>query len=208
MKILNYRVIENCFEKYEFLTAVFVTFQKESQQMGFFTKKDERKEPWDVYDRNKKPLGKTRNKGDDFPDGEYHLDVRVWIKNDKDEYLFEQRAFSRKRNPAKWDCVTGSVQAGETSIHAAIRESEEEVTAKLDEKDGTLLFSEVDEEYHAIIDTYLFTYNGTIDKKNLEMDEVAQARWFKKDDIVKMFGHNLMVDTIKYFVTDGLEKKQ
>ena len=70
-------------------------------------------ELWDLYDQNRNPIGKTHIRGEEIPEGCYHLAVHVWIKNSKGEWLISQRAASRPTFPLKWECVGGSVTAGD-----------------------------------------------------------------------------------------------
>ena len=47
-------------------------------------------ELWDIYDEYRKKTGKTHQKGIKTKEGEYHIAVRVWIVNGKNELLLQQ----------------------------------------------------------------------------------------------------------------------
>ena len=38
-------------------------------------------ELWDIYDADRKPTGKTIERGQPLPDGYYHIAVQVWIRS-------------------------------------------------------------------------------------------------------------------------------
>ena len=44
-------------------------------------------EIWDLYNELREVTGKEHIRGEEIPEGYYHLVVHVWIKNKKGEYL-------------------------------------------------------------------------------------------------------------------------
>jgi 8-oxo-dGTP pyrophosphatase MutT (NUDIX family) len=54
------------------------------------------------------------------------ITVRVLISTSDNQYLLLKRAPYKKKNPLKWDLAGGGVDAGETPLNAAIRETVEE----------------------------------------------------------------------------------
>lgn len=104
-------------------------------------------ELWDLYDAERKLLGKDHIRGDKIPEGCYHLVVHAWIRNSKGEYLISQRSENRKSFPLMWECVGGSVLKGENSRTAAVREIKEEVGLDVAPAGGKLLFTQLRERY-------------------------------------------------------------
>lgn len=99
-------------------------------------------ELWDLYDREKHPLGRTIERGKTLGAEEYHLTVNVLSVN------AEGRLLITKRHPAKshgglWEISGGSVLAGETARQGAVRELFEETGLRAKESEltycGTLL---------------------------------------------------------------------
>ena len=106
-----------------------------------------------------------------------------------------------------WECVGGSVLAGEDSITAVLRETAEEVGIKLDPSKGKLLFSKVRDvingvPFNDIVDVWLFEYHGDADLKNATTDEVEQALWMTADEINNLWNKKVFVPTLRYFFTE------
>ena len=95
-------------------------------------------EKWDIYDKDRNKMNKTVNRGDYLSDEEYHLVVNVWIKNSKNELLIAQRS-ENKTFPLMWECVGGSAIEGETTLDAAIRETNEELGIDLSDSKYKLI---------------------------------------------------------------------
>ena len=157
-------------------------------------------ELWDLYDRDRHPLGIGHVRGKVLPDGAYHIVVHVWIKNEDDKYLMSQRHESRPTFPLMWECVGGSVLKGEGSLEGAIREAEEELGIKLAADDGRLIFTRIrGENSGSILDVWEFTYNGVVDLSLATELEVARTNWMSREEIKKLYYDEKLVGTLAYF---------
>lgn len=161
-------------------------------------------EHWDLYNEKRERTGQLHVRGEEIPEGYYHLVVEAWIRNSKGEYLVSQRAASRPAFPLQWECVGGSVVAGEDSQTGVIREVKEEVGLDLTPEDGKLVFSETGRvhrgvRFHDILDVYIFEYDGPVDLKNATTDEVAQVRWMTPEQIRELYDSGDLVYTLGYF---------
>ncbi len=167
-------------------------------------------EIWDLYDEKRKLTGRTHIRGEELPDGCYHLVVHVWIRNSRGEYLISQRVADRPTYPLKWECVGGSVIKGEDSLHGALREVKEEVGISLPAESGRVVYTKtrgyVDgRRFNDIMDVWLFEYDGDADLANADTKEVAGTKWLKTADIRKLYDDGELVDTLEYFF-DKVEK--
>ena len=45
--------------------------------------REKQMEKWDLYTKYREKTGREHIRGEEIPDGFYHLVVHVWIKNDK-----------------------------------------------------------------------------------------------------------------------------
>ena len=52
-------------------------------------------ELWDLYNACRELTGRDHVRGEEIPQGYYHLVVHVWIRNRKGEYLISQRSADR-----------------------------------------------------------------------------------------------------------------
>ena len=164
-------------------------------------------EIWDLYDENRKLLGKDHVRGEQLPIDGYHLVVHVWIRNSKGEYLIAQRSANRPTFPLVWECVDGSVIKGEDSLQGALREVKEEVGVDLLPEKGQVILSDIKKiEFgkvvNKIVDVWLFEYDGEVDLSNATTDEVAQVAWMDRRQIKELFDANMFVETLEYFFTE------
>ena len=161
-------------------------------------------EVWDLYTADRKHTGKTHIRGERIPEGCYHLVVHVWIKNSKGQYLISQRAANRPTFPLMWECVGGSVLAGEDSLTGALREAKEEVGIDLPPQSGHMLFTKVRSiingvPYSDIMDVWLFQYDGEASLSGATTDEVAQIQWMYPDEIRALLTSGKLVGNLAYF---------
>lgn len=163
-------------------------------------------EKWDLYTKYREKTGEEYIRQSEcmIPEEKYHLVVNVWIRNSSGEYLISQRAATRPTFPLSWECVGGSVLAGESSLEGAVREVKEEVGIELNPAKGKLVFSKIRNEYDGmkfrdILDVWLFEYDGDIDLTNATTDEVNDAKWITMEDIHKLYDSGKLVKTLDYF---------
>lgn len=161
-------------------------------------------EIWDLYDENRNKLDRTHIRGEELPDGCLHLVVHVWITDGAGRFLISQRAASRPTFPLMWECVGGSVIAGEDSQTGALRETKEEVGVDLDPAQGKILFTKIrsvidGKKYNDIMDVWLFRYDGEVSLNQATTDEVAQVKWMTPEEIQALDEKGDFVPNLRYF---------
>ena len=164
-------------------------------------------ELWDLYNKDRELIGKTHVRGEAIPEGCFHLVVHVWIRNKYGEYLISQRSADRPTFPLMWECVGGSVTAGEDSLAGALREVFEEVGVELSADCGRVVFSRVRDviggkRFGDIMDVWLFDFDGDADLDAATTDEVANARWMRVEEIRTLYEEGKLVHTLDYFFTE------
>ncbi len=150
----------------------------------------------DVLDKDRKPTGKTVQRGEKLGAGEYRLVVHICIFNDKGQMLMQKRQSFKNGWPGMWDVtVGGGALAGENSRQAAHRELLEEIGVLYDFDDAAPALSVTFEE--GFDDYYLIqTEIADCSKLTLQYDEVAEVRWADRDTIKKMIADG---DFIPYY---------
>lgn len=157
-------------------------------------------ELWDLYDKDRCLTGRRHRRGDKMKEGEYHLAVHVCIFNSQNELLIQQRQPFKKDWSNMWDLTaSGSALAGESSSMAAERETMEEIGIQLDLSGVrpyfTINFSQGFDDY------YIIEKDIDISELKLQQEEVKQARWAGKEEVLKMQEEGSM---IPYWFIDRL----
>jgi len=81
----------------------------------------------DIVTETGEPTGKIALKSEAHNNGLFHNTTHVWLYTKPDKILLSQRAASKKIFPLLWDVsAAGHVDAGESIIDAALRETHEE----------------------------------------------------------------------------------
>ena len=156
-------------------------------------------ELWDIYDINKKKIGRTAERDVyKFKEGEYHIVVSGIIMNSKNEILISKRA-EYKKFGLMWECNGGSILAGETSLEGIIRELKEELGIEFSKKEAIFL-KEIrrDKIPPDFKDLWLFRRN--IDEKEITFPdgESIDARWVTIEEFIRMYENKEIVPTVDF----------
>ena len=132
-------------------------------------------EYWDLYDAEKRPLGRTHRRGEPLPEGAFHLGADIWTVNPRGEILLTLRAPEKDDLPNEWENTCGSVLAGETPLEGALRELREEtgIVARPDELE--LLSAHCDGNTFG--HSYLLRRDVAIGDLIFQPGETVAARW-------------------------------
>lgn len=156
-------------------------------------------ELWDIYDKDKKPTGRTMKRNDwCLKEGEYHLSVLGVIQRPDGKYLITKRAADKAWAPGWWEVSGGAAIAGETSEDAVKREILEETRLDVTNAEGGFLFS-----YHRenpgegdnyFVDVYKYHMDFTEEDIKLQTEEtnafqIADAAQLSEYDKQGIFLH-------------------
>ena len=141
-------------------------------------------ELWDLYDKERKPLGKTHIRGLPLDKGEYHLVVFVWTFNSCGQVLMTKRSAEKQSYAGLWEHTGGSVQAGETSLQAILRELREEtgISATAEE----LCLAESYRRSNDICDIYFLKKDVPLEEIRLQPGETCDAKWVSRAQLEDM----------------------
>lgn len=108
-----------------------------------------------------------------------HRVVHVWILNDKDEILLQQRSMKKDKAPGMWDISCGGhIRKGNDPEATAETELEEELGVKADCKFITK-YVEKHAEQTEMVNLYYAIHNGPF---TFNDGEVEQVKFFPKED--------------------------
>ena len=86
----------------------------------------------DIVTKKGEQTGKTALKSEAHKNGWYHNTIHLWLYTSKGEILLQQRSHKKSIHPLLWDVsAAGHIDAGETFIEAALRETKEEIGLQL-----------------------------------------------------------------------------
>ena len=139
----------------------------------------------DLYTEDRSPLGRTAERREKNVPGEYRIVIHVCIFNRRGQLLIQQRASQKAVWPELWDVsVGGGVEAGETSRHAAERETLEELGLSLDlSGQRPVVTVNFDGGFD---DFYIVTQDFDTSCLTLQPEEVRQVRWVTLEEILSM----------------------
>ncbi len=146
-------------------------------------------ELWDVYDRDRKPVGRFHRRGVRLKPGEYHIICEAWI-------MCRGRLLVTQRHPDKnfgcmWECTGGAAKAGETSTEAILREIREEIGVTVAEEQLTFMGSATGNTF--FIDCYTLEIDAELSDLKLQREEVINAKFVTLPEFLKMQGQRKII---------------
>ncbi len=140
-------------------------------------------EYWDLYDSERKPLGRTHLRGDKFEDGEYYVCCEIWVVN-SDGCLLTTKRHPDLKAGNQWEFIGGGTDAGETTLESAVRELFEETGIKVAERELKLMTTYAHKNYFQDI----FLLKKDVDLKDiiLQPDEAVDVKWASDEELQRM----------------------
>ena len=157
-------------------------------------------ELWDVYDENRRPLGKTHERGVPMKKGEYHLVVFVWVFNSRGELLLTKRSPEKRSYPNKWDPTGGAVLAGENSLQAIQRELFEETGIRAEQSEFEWIETYRRAGKNDICDIYFLRRDAEPDELVMQEGETCGAMWVSRQELERMIAQDMVAkpDAFRY----------
>ena len=152
-----------------------------------------------IYDNKRKNTKKIVERYNyKTKDNEFSLSVQIWIMNDNGEILLTKRA-NKLTYPFLWECTEGVVDAGETSLDAAIREVKEEIGIDIFPNEIVKLKIDEEKEYPKYTDVYLCKKNSLANDILLQKDECTDFKFVDENIYNNMCKNNEIVPHLNYF---------
>ena len=139
----------------------------------------------DVLDEKGNLTGKIETREEIHKKGYWHRAINVFIINKNNQLLVQKRAANKKKHPNLWDySCAGHLSAGDSSVLGAMREIEEELGVKVDEKNMKLIDCLLksycpkpgffENEFQ---DIYLCQEEIKMEKITLQLEEVSDVKY-------------------------------
>ncbi len=152
----------------------------------------------DVVDEQGNPTDQTVSRAVAHATELRHRVALIWIINDRDELLIQQRSGAVETAPNKWDCrFGGHVSAGQQSLDAAQRELEEEIGIAVGPDDliplGPGYYESADlvpgKIVRHVTEDFLFYWQASTEKPALDPAEVQAVRWIPLSNLEAWIAH-------------------
>lgn len=171
------------------------------------------KEVWDAYDCNGKRRNDILTRGENIPNGMYHLVAEIVVRHKDGSFLAMQRDFVKKLYGGFWEISAGgAVKKGETALEGAVRELFEETGISC---------NELEEIYNICYDDTQSIHCGFVctvecDKDNiiLQKGETIAYSWINVENVIDFVMKDNYVDCQRarimpyiYSAVNGAEKE-
>lgn len=173
----------------------------------------------DIVTEFGEPTGKMALKSEAHKHGWWHNTIHLWLYTKNGEILLQQRSHKKSIFPLLWDVsAAGHIDAGESFISAAVRETKEELGLQLDAKDLTKIGvnkhlstyangSIKDNEFHQV---YLAELNVELNNLVLQEDEVEAIKLVSFKEFIMLLdnskNNNHFVETNRSYYLFVIDK--
>lgn len=147
----------------------------------------------DIYDARRNRTGKIHRRGTPWKKGEYGFVVCVWVYDGEGKVLMTRRA-PQKSFAGTWENSGGSVQAGEDSLQAIVRELREETGIHAAPEEFEFLESGLDHNTH--YDYYCLKKKVALEEVKLQPGETDDVRWVTYGEIHHMIETGMICHVI------------
>lgn len=153
-------------------------------------------EIFDLYDIDRKPLGRVHQRGLPIPQDLYHVVVSVWTINERQQILLTLRSAQKHLMPNLWESTSGSVKSGESSLDAALRELQEEtgIVASL----GEIAFLGTTRKAASFVDIFVVRKRVDLSEIVLQAEETVAAKWVTFSQLQAMESRGELAFPISY----------
>lgn len=163
-------------------------------------------ELWDAYDETGKKLGFDLVRGQQIPDGVYHLVCEVVVRRTDGDYLLMQRSWEKEVSPGKWEIgAGGSAMKGEDALTGACRELLEETG--IEAAEGLReLYHTVHHKHHAIYQGYLLVTDWPREEIVLQAGETIGYKWLSREEFLDFYDNNSSIGSQKERLREFVER--
>lgn len=141
-------------------------------------------EKWDAYLEDGTPVGRDLIRGDEIPEGLFHLVCEILVRHRDGSILLMQRAYGKEVYPGLYEASAGgSALKGENADEAARRELREETGIVAKELKPVYRCTGKNAIYHG----YLCETDCDKQAITLQKDETIDFMWLSKKDFMEYY---------------------
>lgn len=169
-------------------------------------------EVWDSYNISGKRLNHTLVRGENIPEGMYHLVAEIIVRHKDGSFLAMQRSFCKNHYGGFWEISAGgAVKRGETAFEGAVRELFEETGIYCNELKA--IYSICYDDTHSIHCGFVCNVDCDKDRIVFQENETIAYCWINTESIFDFIMKDNYVDCQRarilpyiYSVADGGER--
>lgn len=164
-------------------------------------------EIWDAYNSKFEKVGdKKLVRGEEIPDGLFHLVCDILVKHVDGTYLLMQRDY-KKSYGGMWEATAGgSALAGETPLECAKRELLEETG--ISASDLTEVGRVADSRTRSIYVEFLCVTDCDKDGVCLQEGETVAYKWVSLSELLGMSSDRLVTERMQDFIEELRSKRK
>ena len=154
-------------------------------------------EYFDVLDENGEFTNRVESREKCHKDGLWHKAVALFIINSKNQVLLQKRSANKRLWPNLWDITAGGhVLTGEFGFQSIIREIKEEIGIDINKNDITFIGASTSQNIKNEIknkhfnEYYIVNKDIDVSELVLQEEEVSDAKWFEKEDVINIINNN------------------
>lgn len=141
-------------------------------------------ELWDGYYKEGTHAGVTLVRGQEIPDGIYHIVCEVLVRHVDGDYLLMQRSYEKPNHGGKYEATAGgSALCGENVLDCVKRELYEETGIK-----GEYfreISSSVTEKHHCLFHNFFCTVDCDKNAVKLQEGETIGYKWINEQEFIR-----------------------
>lgn len=164
-------------------------------------------ELWDAYNHKLIKTGDSLVRGQDIPNGLFHLVVEAIIQATDGSILFMKRDSQKPTYPGYYEASAGgSALRGEDSLTAIKREIQEETGLMVTKL--TFFREAIKPKQHSIYHHFHALFDGDKESVTLQENETTDFKWIAKQDLQGFIQQELVIPKQVQLIQNFLESQE
>ena len=162
-------------------------------------------EIWDAYLEDGTPAGRDLVRGEEIPEGMYHIVCDILVRHKDGDYLLMLRDYQKDIHPGEWESTAGgSALKGENPVQCARRELLEETG--LTALNLTEVYYESNRSRQVLFYCYVCEVDCCKNAVSLQEGETIDYRWLSEREFIDFVNSGEMMTGLRRRYGGWLEK--